>query len=125
VTRLDSTHDWECVLIGFTAGPEPHGGKSIWTSPGQLHLWNPRQTKPATPWEAEIDGIFSAAAKEVDQAKRKALYDKWQEIAAEQLPLIFLVTPDALGAIRNRVKNARPSSLGGTLWNSDELAIGA
>ena len=20
VTRLDSTHDWECVLIGFTAG---------------------------------------------------------------------------------------------------------
>jgi peptide/nickel transport system substrate-binding protein len=125
VTRLDSTHDWECVLIGFTAGPEPHSGKSIWTSPGQLHIWNPRQTKPATPWEAEIDGIFSAAAKEVDQAKRKALYDKWQEIAAEQLPLIFLVTPDALGAIRNRVKNARPSSLGGMVWNGDELAIGA
>ncbi|MCL6650602.1 MAG: ABC transporter substrate-binding protein, partial [Chloroflexi bacterium] len=122
VSRIDSTYDWECVLLGFTGGPEPHTGKSIWTSPGHLHVWNPRQTKPATPWEAEIDKIFSQAAKEIDPAKRKALYDRWQVIAAEQLPLIFLVTPDVLGAVRNRVQNLRPSSLG-LLWNIDELAI--
>jgi peptide/nickel transport system substrate-binding protein len=124
VTRLDNTFDWECILLGFTAGPEPYNAKSIWTSPGQLHIWNPRQPKPATPWEAEIDGIFSAAAKEVDQAKRKALYARWQQIATEQLPLIYLVTPDSLSAVRNRVKNTRPSSLGGPVWNGDELAIG-
>jgi peptide/nickel transport system substrate-binding protein len=122
VTRVDNTFDWECILLGNTAGPEPHGGKSVWTTPGHLHIWNPRQEKPATPWEAEIDQIFSAAAKEVETPKRKALYDRWQEIVAEQQPLIFLVTPDVLVAIRNRVQNARPSSLG-VLWNTDELAI--
>ena len=33
-----------------------------------------------------------------------------------------LVTPDVLVGIRDRVRNTRPSSLGG-LWNTDELAI--
>src|SRR5262249_35657264 len=120
VTRLDNTFDWECVQLGFTGGPEPHTGKSIWTSPGHLHNWNPRKEKPATPWEAETDQIFSKAAKLNDTAKRKALYDRWQAIAAEQLPLIFLVTPDALAAIRNRVQNARPSAMG-LFWNREEL----
>lgn len=124
VTRIDSTYDWECVQLGFTGGPEPHGGKSIWTSPGHLHNWNPRQAKPATPWEAEIDQIFSKAAKLTDHAKRKALYDRWQAIAAEQLPLIFLVTPDSLVAVRNRVQNARPSAMSlGLFWNAEELAV--
>jgi peptide/nickel transport system substrate-binding protein len=122
VTRLESGDDWECVSIGFTAGPEPHTGKSVWTSPGPLHLWNPRQSKPATPWEAEIDQIFSQAAQEIDPAKRKALYDRWQVIATEEVPLILLVTPDALAAIRNRVQNARPTALS-LFWNGDELAI--
>src|SRR5205814_10077439 len=96
VTRADNTYEWECLLLRFTAGPEPHVGKSIWTTPGHLHIWNPRQEKPATPWEAEIDRIFSEAAKLTETPKRKALYDRWQEIAAEQQPLIFLVTPDVL-----------------------------
>jgi peptide/nickel transport system substrate-binding protein len=122
VTRLESTFDWECVQIGFTGGPEPHTGKAIWTSPGPLHVWNPRQKTPATPWESEIDEIFSKAAQEIDPAKRKALYDRWQEIATNELPLILLVTPDSLAAVRNRVQNTRPTALG-LLWNGDELAI--
>jgi peptide/nickel transport system substrate-binding protein len=122
VTRLDNTFNWEAVMLGFTGGPEPHTGKSIWTTPGSLHLWNPRQTKPATPWEAEIDQIFSDGVKTVDTAKRKALYDRWQAIAAEQLPLIYLVTGDSLLAVRNRVQNARPTSLS-MRWNLDEYSI--
>lgn len=122
VTRLESTFDWEAVVIGFTGGPEPHGGKAIWTTPGPLHMWNPRQATPATAWEGEIDQIFSQAAKSVDQSKRKALYDRWQEIAAEQLPLIFLVTPDALVAIRNRLQNTKPTALG-LRWNIEEIYI--
>lgn len=122
VTRIDNTFDWEAIVLGFTAGPEPHLGKSVWTTPGMLHVWNPRQTHPATPWETEIDQIFSDAAKSVDQNKRKALYNRWQEIASDQLPLIFLVTPEYLGAIRNRVKNTKPTSLG-LIWNTEEVYV--
>lgn len=123
--RVDNTHDWECVQLSFSGDPDPHGAKSNWMSSGYLHLWNPRQAKPATPWEAEIDRIFSTAAKLNDVPQRKALYDRWQMIVSEQLPLIFLVTPDVLVAIRDRVQNARPVAFagGGLFWNREELAV--
>ena len=122
VTKLDSTYDWEAVMLGNGSGPEPYGSKSLWTSVGKLHSWNPRQTKPASAWEAEIDQIFSQAAKTVDPAKRKLLYNRWQEIASEELPQIFLVTQDYLAVVRNRLKNTQPTSLG-VLWNQDEVYI--
>jgi peptide/nickel transport system substrate-binding protein len=122
VTKLDSTFDWEAIMLGNGSGPEPYGSKSLWTSTGKLHSWNPRQAKPATAWEAEIDQIFSQAAKTVDPDKRKLLYNRWQEIAAEQMPQIFLVTQDSLAVVRNRLKNTQPTSLG-VLWNEEEVYI--
>jgi peptide/nickel transport system substrate-binding protein len=122
VTRMESTFDWEAVLLSFTGGVDPHGVKSVWTTPGFLHIWNPQQSKPATEWEAEIDQIFSQGAKTVDQAKRKALYDRFQMIASEQLPLIFLVTPDSLIAARNRIAHLKPTPLGAR-WNMEEWYI--
>jgi peptide/nickel transport system substrate-binding protein len=122
VTRLMNTYDWEAILLGFTGGPEPHSGASIWTSRGPMHGWNPRQAKAATPWEAQIDQLFSQGAKTVDPVKRKAIYDQWQQIASEELPLIFLVTPDSLAAIRDRLGNMKPTSLS-RRWNIEELYI--
>jgi peptide/nickel transport system substrate-binding protein len=116
-------YDWECNLNGWSGDPEPHRSQTIWLSSGRAHFWNPLQSHPATLWEAEIDRIYARAAQETNYTKRKALYDRWQAIIAEQQPLIFLTTPDVLGAIRNRVRNVRPTSLSGLLWNLDELAI--
>lgn len=115
VRKLDATYDWEAVILGFTGGPEPHTGKNIWDSSGELHQWHPRQSKPATPWEAEIDRIFNQAAQELDPAKRKTLYNRWQEIVAEQLPLIQTVTPTVIYAVRDRVGGAQPTPLGGAI----------
>jgi peptide/nickel transport system substrate-binding protein len=94
----------------------------MWASTGFLHVWNPRQTSPATPWEAEVDKLFSEAGKTVDDDKRKPVYDRFQEIVAEQQPVVFLVTPDALYAVRNRLTNTIPTSLGGVRWNLDEIS---
>ena len=41
VDKLDSTFDWDCVLIGFTGGIEPNNGADFLRSSGNLHLWNP------------------------------------------------------------------------------------
>ena len=48
--------------------------------------------------------------------------DRFQMIASEQLPLIFLVTPDSLVAIRNRVGNTKPTPLG-VKWNIEDWFI--
>ncbi len=122
VERMRKTFDWEANVLGFTGGVEPYNGKNIWMSSGQTHVWWPREAAPATPWEAEIDRIFNEAAREPDTKKRKALYDRWQEIVYEQQPLIFLVTQDSLSAVRNRLDNVRPNALARVIkWNAYEF----
>jgi peptide/nickel transport system substrate-binding protein len=123
VTKLDSTFDWDAVILGLTGGIEPHFGKNVWNSGGHLHLWFPRQTSPATRWEAEIDEIFERGVQELDPQKRKALYDRWQEIVAEEVPLIYTVLPETLFAVRDKFGNLYPSAYGGAFHNLEEIYV--
>ena len=53
---------------------------------------------------------------------RKLLYNRVQEIFAENLPLICLVSPNILVGAKNQVANFRPATLDPhTLWNAQEL----
>ncbi len=123
VERMRKTFDWEANLLGFTGGVDPHNGRNIWMSSGMSHVWYPKEPKAATAWEAEIDKIFDDAAVETDQAKRKALYDKFQAIVYDQQPLIFLVTQDYLSAYSNRLTNVRPNALARAMkWNVYEFS---
>jgi peptide/nickel transport system substrate-binding protein len=123
VRRLSAQpYEWEACILGFTGGPEPHDGLNIWRSSGPSHQWHPKQKKPATEWEAEIDKIFQEGARELDPVKRKALYDRWQVIVAEQQPFCFLVTPTQFTAVRKIFGNVKPSSQRQSiLWNLEEL----
>jgi len=114
-------YDWDAIVLGFTGGPEPYDGRNVWQSSGNLHQWYPYQKKPATKWEAEIDTIFRESGQTLDEAKRKELFDQWQEIAASELPLIYTVVPDGLVALRDGFGNIKPCSLGGVTWNLDEI----
>lgn len=121
VTKLNSTFDWEGVIIGLTGGVEPHNGKNVWYSSGQLHMWYPKQQKPATAWEAEIDKLFDEGASELDSEKRKKIYWKWQEIVAEQAPVIYTVTPAALYSVRNNVGGIKQTALAGVIPYIEEI----
>jgi peptide/nickel transport system substrate-binding protein len=114
-------YDWDAIVLGFTGSPEPYDGRNIWQSSGILHQWYPYQKKPATKWEAEIDDIFRKSGQTLDEAKRKELFDQWQEIAASELPLIYTVVPDGLVALRDGFGNIKPCSLGGVTWNQYEI----
>lgn len=91
VEKLDRTFDWDAVLIGFTASPEPHNGANLLLSSGNLHLWNPGQKSPATAWEAEIDRHMDLGTRTLDLDERVRHYRRVQEILHEQLPMIELV----------------------------------
>lgn len=123
VEKMRKTYDWEANMLGLTGGVEPYNGRNFWASSGQSHTWYPKQPKPATPWEAEVDGIFDKAGKEPDEKKRKELYDRFQEIIYEQQPVIFLASQDALYAVRNRLTNVRPNPLARIgRWNAQEFS---
>ncbi|HIK32902.1 MAG TPA: ABC transporter substrate-binding protein [Oscillatoriales cyanobacterium M59_W2019_021] len=129
VTKLKDTLDWECHLIGFTGGIEPHGGSTIWSTEGRLHAFNQNREDPPisgrviADWEREISQLYVQGAQEFDEDKRKQIYHRTQTIAQENLPFIYLVNPFSMAAVRNNIQNIQYSSLGGAYWNLYELKI--
>jgi peptide/nickel transport system substrate-binding protein len=125
VDRLTNTHNYEAAVMGLVSGDaDPTSEMNVWLSSGETHLWDPRQEKPATPWEAEMDRLMQQQLVTLDYAKRKSLYDRVQEIVAEELPLICLVSPNILVGAANRVGNFRPAILVPyALWNIEQLYV--
>jgi peptide/nickel transport system substrate-binding protein len=123
VDRLLKTHDYDaCVLSLGNADGSPNTEMNVWLSSGATHLWSPQQAKPATPWEADIDTLMRRQLTTLDPASRKRLYDRVQEIVAQHLPLIFLVSPNVLVGADRGLGNFRPAILDHhTLWNVEEL----
>ena len=115
VTQLTSTYDWEAMIIGFTGGPDPYSGIGFWHTTEDLHLWYPNQPRPATKWEAHIDELYVTASQELNHEKRVELYHQAQEIAAENVPVIYTTLSERLSAIRNVFGNTTPTLYG--LWD--------
>ncbi len=123
VEKLLHTHDFDAVIIGLTGSVDPNGGRNVWMSSGQLHMWNPGQKRPATDWEAEVNRLFEEAARTLDFKKRVELYKKAYYIIAYQQPLIYIAAPLVLEAVRNRVKNYYPTVWG--TYKPERIFIGS
>ena len=125
VNRLMKTHDYEACIMGLASGDaDPTPEMNVWLSSGDTHLWHPKESQPATPWEAEIDGLMQRQLITLDYAKRKRLYDQVQEIIAQNVPIICLASPNVLVAAKNRVANFQPAILDSyTLWNVEQLYL--
>jgi len=122
VEKLMSNFQWDAILIGLTGGIEPHNGANVDRSSGNLHFWNPRQKKPATAWEAEIDRLIEEGASEMDLEKRKLAYRRIQAIYHEELPMILTVRQYVFDAYKNRLKNYDPTTWG--LYKPERIMIG-
>src|SRR5580692_8460508 len=112
VDRLDSSFDWDCILMGFTGGIEPNDGANFYRSSGNLHIWNPNQPTPATPWEAEIDTLLDQGASEMDPTKRAPYYWRIQQILHDQLPIIETVRQQVYRSWKNSLENYQPKVWG-------------
>ena len=126
IERIARTYDYEACLLGLTNSDlDPSSQMNVWLSSAENHQWNPRQSKPATAWEAEIDRLMRTQASATSDKKRKADWDRVQEIAAEQQPFIYLINRDAMSAISPAVIGSAPSVLDPhAFWNADVLRLG-
>ena len=115
VSQLTRSYDWEAMIIGFTGGPDPYSGIGFWHSSEGLHLWHPNQPLPATKWEAIIDELYIMGSQELDHDKRVEHYHRAQEIAAENVPVIYTTLSERLSAVRNVFGNTTPTLYG--LWD--------
>lgn len=117
VGKIQDSYDYEAGLLGLTGGGDPVGGMSVYVSSGRLHQWNPNQKQPATPWEARIDELMVRQLKTLDEAKRREYYFEVQQIMSEELPFIYLITPNTYAGLKNRWLNLDIPSQGSVLWN--------
>ncbi|MGN0004861.1 MAG: ABC transporter substrate-binding protein [Candidatus Gastranaerophilaceae bacterium] len=128
IGKLSGTFDWDTMIMGFTGSTlEPHGGKNVWYSNGPLHIFNQRDEKDfgkdLLEFEKQSDILIEQGASELEHSKRKVYYDKFQEIIADECPMIYLYSPLRLVAMRNRVGNIVPTLLGGVVHNPAEIYI--
>jgi peptide/nickel transport system substrate-binding protein len=123
--RRTQSYDYEAILFGASISePDPSSYTNFIFSSSEEHQWHPKQPKPATDWEARMDELAAAQARERDPQKRKALFRDIQLIFAEQLPIIPIVARHVIVAAGTRIGNYRPSAFYPySLWNADELFI--
>lgn len=125
IERISRTFNYEACLLGLVnVDLDPSGQMNVLLSSAGDHHWNPSQKKPETTWEAEIDRLMLAQAAEMSPRKRKASFDRVQEIMWEEAPDIFLVNKNSLSAVSDRVKNLAPAILHPqTYWNVERLFL--
>jgi peptide/nickel transport system substrate-binding protein len=123
IDRVFQTNDYEACIMGLGGGDaDPNSDMNVWLSTGGTHLWNMHETTPATAWEADLDRMMEQQLITLDYKKRKRIYDQVQQIISDNLPFVFLATPDVLVGASKEIANFRPASLEPyVLWNAEEL----
>ena len=125
IDRVTQSKEYDACVLGLVSfDADPNSDINVWLSGGGTHLWNPSQEHPATPWEAEMDRLMVAQLTATNSEQRKKLYDRVQEILAENQPMIFLASPDILVGAKNTIGNFHPAVLEPyVLWNVDQLYL--
>jgi peptide/nickel transport system substrate-binding protein len=125
IERMTQSFDYDAIILGLTnVDLDPNEEMNVWLSSAANHQWNPQQKTPETTWEAEIDRLMRVQASSNDAKKRKAAFDRVQEIIVEEQPFIFLINKNALSAVSTRVHGAAPVILSPqTFWNAERLTV--
>jgi peptide/nickel transport system substrate-binding protein len=98
---------FEAIIMGWT----------IPMDPDLFDVWNSAKIKPGelnfiSFKNAQVDQLIDEGRFNIDQAVRKAAYDRIQEILYEEVPYVFLFVPDSLSAISKRFIGPEVTALG-------------
>jgi peptide/nickel transport system substrate-binding protein len=123
--RIGRTANYESALLGLVGEDiDPGSDANVWLSDAPQHMWNPNQKQPATAWEGEIDKLVAVQSSTADQARRKAAFDRIQQIIWDEAPVIHLVNRNALVAISPRLRNVQAAVMNPhVFWNAESLYL--
>jgi peptide/nickel transport system substrate-binding protein len=121
--RVLNSHDYEAIVMGLVSGDaDPTPDMNVLMSNAQTHLWHLNEKSPATPWEAELDQLMQKQLVTLNYQQRKKIYDRVQEVLAQQLPVVYLASPNILVGAQEDLENFHPAVIEQyTFWNADEL----
>ncbi len=125
IERITRNLNYEACLLGLVnVDADPSELMNVLLSSASNHPWNPAQKSPETAWEAEIDRLMLAQAGTADYHARKKSFDRVQEILKEQMPVIYLLHPNALAAVSPAVAGAKVTAFfPHTFWDAEHLTL--
>jgi peptide/nickel transport system substrate-binding protein len=122
--RLESCNYDAIYMRPLWTDLDPAGNLDFWLSSGDGHLWNMKQTTPATDWEKQIDALMTEQARTTDLERRKALFNDVQRVFAENVPVLYFAAPRLFYGHSARLTGVVPSVLRPPiLWNADMLSV--
>ena len=123
--RWSKTFDYDALLFGLSqSDTEPSSYQNFLMSSAGTHQWRPKQTTPASEWEARVDKLFTEQSVELDPNKRHAIFNEIQMIMSEEMPIIPIAARHVLSGVNTRVGNHSPSGIFPySLWNLSELFV--
>lgn len=126
IQRISEDFSYEAAMLGMILELDPNEQMNIWLSSSDQHQWNPRQSSPATPWEAEIDRLMGVQSSAIDDKTRKRAFDRVQEIVADELPFIYLVNKNALVGVSPTLQGVVPvAARPQTYWDIEHIRFPA
>jgi len=99
--------NFDATILGWSGGPEPD----------QFEIWHSSKTGPRELnfigyKNPEVDMLLEKGRRIFDQDKRKLIYDRFQQILAEDQPYTFLFVGEALPAVASRFYGIEPTAAG-------------
>jgi peptide/nickel transport system substrate-binding protein len=125
IERITRNLNYEACLLGLVnVDADPSELMNVLLSSASNHAWNPSEKSPETAWEGEIDRLMLAQAATADYKTRKKNFDRVQEILYEQVPVIYLLHPNALSAVSPQVSGVKATPLfPHTYWDAEHLTV--
>ena len=81
--RILESYDYDaCLLVTSLSEPDPSSYVGLLSSNSPMCRWRPKQSKPATDWEARIDDLLAKQARETNPERRRAAFSEIQRILA-------------------------------------------
>ena len=72
----------------------------------------------------QLDDLFKQGRATPDKAQRKQIYTKAAQLLNEELPWIFLYSPNAISGYNKRLQGFKPPSYGThQVWNAEEWSV--
>ena len=106
------------ALYGYGQGPDPYDYTN-WSSaqiPADPDAPGNNLGRYANP---ELDLLLVQGGRTTDNAARKAVYSRIQQILAHDVPVTFLYWPKTLYAYSSTLADFHPNVFTGPLWNAD------
>lgn len=98
--KVYEEHSYEMALMGFSLELDPADAKSYWSS----ELLGKPSFNFANFNNVQSDTLLNQAAQSLNQDERKVYYNEWAKLLNEEVPFVYLYSPNEARAYNPNIK---------------------